>query len=393
MAERSRQSSMLSLSRLSLLLILMADHCNGHGGYIGGGTTTSVSSAFVHSRHHSGSSLSWCRNNYHPKNKHGQRPHRSSTAIHWTLGSMATAAAAPRHTIRGIEYMEVTLELPVVGLVTVLEATAESQEVLVNLALALEGDADETDSDDGVGNGGITAQEQQQQQQRLQLQSGDIYGAVLWPASLAIASYLLTAVNIQNLTVLELGAGTGLVSMAACAGGARHVLATDYEEIPLQLLQYAAAHLNPSISFSSGDSSDSESDKGVVLECKLLDMCDTKAVLPYADWVVAADIMYEPNTGRAMAVRALEALQNGSRVLIGDSPGRAGRPAFLQELERLGIQGAAFVDTVGSTVTGDRHELICGKGSTTVSREPQQLTVAIMELDPKLHLPNNVDRL
>jgi predicted nicotinamide N-methyase len=301
--------------------------------------------------------------------------------------------------------MEVTLELPVVGLVTVLEATAESQEVLVNLALGADADADadaDTDTDvensgDSVSNGGITAQEQQQKQQQQQLQSGDIYGAVLWPASLAIASHLLTAVNIQDLTVLELGAGTGLVSMAACAGGARHVLATDYEEIPLQLLQYAAANLNPNIAFSSGDSnSNNDSERrssngggnGVVLECKLLDMCDTNTVLPYADWVVAADIMYEPATGRAMAVRALEALQNGSRVLIGDSPGRAGRPAFLQELERLGVKGAAFVDTVGSTVTGERHELICGKGSTTNSQEPQELTVAIMELDPKLHLPS-----
>jgi predicted nicotinamide N-methyase len=294
--------------------------------------------------------------------------------------------------------MEVTLELPVVGLVTVLEATAESQEVLVNLALGADADVD-TDVDnngDSVSNGGITAQQKEQQQQ---LQSGDIYGAVLWPASLAIASHLLTAVNIRDLTVLELGAGTGLVSMAACAGGARHVLATDYERIPLQLLQYAATNLNPNISFSSDDTdSDSNSRsnnggaEGVVLECKLLDMCDTKTVLPYADWVVAADIMYEPATGRAMAVRALEALQNGSRVLIGDSPGRAGRPAFLQELERLGVKGAAFVDTVGSTVTGERHELICGKGSTTNSREPQELTVAIMELDPKLHLPN-VDTL
>ena len=294
--------------------------------------------------------------------------------------------------------MEITLELPVVGPLTVLEATAESQEILVNLALGTDADviADVKSRDDSASNKGITAQEQQKQQK---LQSGDIYGAVLWPASLAIASHLLTAVKIRDLTVLELGAGTGLVSMAACAGGARHVLATDYEEIPLQLLQYAAANLNPNISFSSSDSdNDSNSGSnngggnGVVLECKFLDMCDTKTVLPYADWVVAADIMYEPATGRAMAVRALEALQNGSRVLIGDSPGRAGRPAFLQELERLGVKAAAFVDTVGSTVTGERHELICGKGSTTNSREPQELTVAIMELDSKLHLPN-VDRL
>jgi predicted nicotinamide N-methyase len=287
-------------------------------------------------------------------------------------------AEAPRHTVHGIEYVEVTLDLPVIGLVTVLEATAESQEVLVNLALEIDTDEPNDGSFSAVEDNNVQNQQQQQQ-----LQSGDIYGAVLWPASLAIASHLLTAVNIKDLTVLELGAGTGLVSMAACAGGARHVLATDYEGIPLQLLQYAATHLNPGISSNNNNG---------VLECRLLDLCDTKTALPYADWVVAADIMYEPGTGRAMAARAVEALQQGSRVLVGDSPGRAGRPAFLQELERLGVTGAAFVDTVGSTVTGERHELICGKGSTSVSQEPQELTVAIMELDPKLHLPKNVNR-
>ena len=116
------------------------------------------------------------------------------------------------------------------------------------------------------------------------------------------------------------------------------------------------------------------------------DLCDYKIPLPPADWVVAADILYEPRTGRAMAHRAFEALSRGSRVLIGDSPGRAGRPAFLQELKRLGVD-AEFVDVVGQTCGGPRHELICGKDSESISVIPRKINVAIMDLDPKTSLP------
>lgn len=115
-----------------------------------------------------------------------------------------------------------------------------------------------------------------------------------------------------------------------------------------------------------------------------LDMCDFDTLLPMADVVVAADVMYEPNTGSAVARRAVEALQRGSRVLVGDSPGRAGRPAFLKELKRLGVsaEAAKFVDAVGRTCSGPRHELICGKGSMSVSKTPQELAVAIVDLNP-----------
>jgi hypothetical protein len=92
--------------------------------------------------------------------------------------------------------------------------------------------------------------------------------------------------------------------------------------------------------------------------------------------------MYEPLTGRAMAKRVWEALQRSSRILVGDSPGRAGRPAFMEELLCLGVTNAQFVDMVGQTCTGPRHELICGKGSKSVSRFPEDLVVAIMDLDP-----------
>jgi len=148
------------------------------------------------------------------------------------------------HNVSGIMCREVDVSLPTVGTVTILEgevcllmtetipsksynvlistpATAQSQDLLVNMALSL----DEIQDDD------------------LRLQKGDPYGAVLWPAASALARYLLTNVAnetpLSNLSILELGTGTGLVSMAASLAGAQSVLATDYEEIPLTMLKYA----------------------------------------------------------------------------------------------------------------------------------------------------------
>jgi len=265
------------------------------------------------------------------------------------------------HTINGIECVEVSIDISSLGEVVVLEATATSQEVLVNWALG------EENSDSSA--------------VARKLHAGDPYGAVLWPAAYAVATKILTSESyksLQNYTVLELGAGTGLVSLALLKAGVKQVIATDYEEIPLQLIEYAAKNLN-AIS-SIGQLSQ--------LKYKLLDMRNHTVPLPAADLVVAADIMYEPKTGIAMANRAVEALRRGSRVIVGDSPGRPGRKAFLDELQRLGVKNAAFVDTIGYTCTGARHDLICGPQSTSVSKNRQELSVAVMELVPTLHLPD-----
>ena len=228
--------------------------------------------------------------------------------------------ATEHHTIdESIDCVEVKLSLPIIGTVTLLEATAEAQEVLVNQAI--EDDLEH-------------------------LPSGDPYGAVLWPASTTIASYLLENKEslLKNKRILELGSGTGLISIAATLGGAASVLATDYERIPLKILDYAAYNLNGI-------------DVGTVLDMQLFDLCDDTQRLPTEDFdlIVAADVMYEPGTGKALAHRVLEALAGGCHVLIGDSPGRAGRPAFLSELKKLGLDKALFEDRVGSTVTGHRR--------------------------------------
>lgn len=281
--------------------------------------------------------------------RHDARPRSSFSRAQSTTVERCAASPlhAVGHAVEGIECTMVSLDLPLIGTVSVLEATADSQEELVNLAL----------------------REQTNLSSTISLDSGDPYGAVLWPASLSVSTYLLQNNLLRDRFVLELGTGTGLVALAAALGGAKSVLATDYEAVPLRLLRYAARNLNK---------------LPMEIDYEILDICNDQIPLPYAHIVVAADIMYEPETGRAMARRAVEALRAGSRVVVGDSPGRAGRPAFLDELKRLGVN-ATFVDTIGSTLTGARHELICGKTSKTVSKDPEELVVAILDLDPTIH--------
>ena len=64
--------------------------------------------------------------------------------------------------------------------------------------------------------------------------SFDATGGVVWEAGCALASHLLCASDaisrVRGCTVVELGSGTGLVSLAAYHAGASHVIATDLPE-------------------------------------------------------------------------------------------------------------------------------------------------------------------
>lgn len=266
---------------------------------------------------------------------------------------LSKAATNNRHTVDWVEFVEVHIDVPVIGTVTVLEATAESQEDLVDMAVALEDEIVE----------------------KQLLSAGDPYGAVLWPASWAVANFVLSSTSsIKEKTILELGTGTGLVSISAAVGGAKKVIATDYEPLALKLTDYAAHHFH-NIS---------------TMETQLLDMCDYDQALPDCDILLAADVMYEPKSGVALANRCVEALKRNPniRVIVGDSPSRPGRPFFEKRLKELGVRDAKFIDTVGKTCTGPRHELICGKQSTSISDTPKELMVSIMDLHPNMLLEN-----
>ena len=235
--------------------------------------------------------------------------------------------------VSGVECRPISLTFPTIGAITVLEATAQAQNLLVDRALEVE-------------------------------EEGDPYGAVLWPAASAMALQLIERRPKVD-SILELGTGTGLVSLVAARLGIPNVYATDYAQVPLDLLHVAAREYNQLSSIH-------------------LERYDfVQDPLPHSvDLVVAADVLYEPKTGRGLALRVVQALDAGSEVWIADSPGRAGRPAFLQELASLGVQDVAFEDVKGWTVTGDRHELICGPKSTSKSIDPEELTVAFLQLKP-----------
>lgn len=261
------------------------------------------------------------------------------------------------HSVDGVNANEVTIDIKHIGKVIILEATAEAQNELVEMAVALEDEKDPTFAQT--------------------LLHDDCYGSVLWPAASAVADYLIEVVakesqfdTLKGLTVLELGTGTGLCSIASCIAEADKVIATDYERIPLNLLNYAAKHLNDKCDESK-------------IETFLFDICDHNTPLPRNDIVIAADIMYEQSTGIAMAQRVKEALQAGSRVIIGCSPGRPGRPKFEEKMkELLPHLDATFVDVEGRTCSGERHELICGENSASISEIPKPLSVKLMDLKP-----------
>lgn len=276
--------------------------------------------------------------------------------------------------MNGIICREVNIDIKKLGGIKILEATAESQDELVEIACA-------------------TEEEIAQFQNEPLIKSGDPYGAVLWPAASAVSDYLSTTVSeefasksLEGLTILELGTGTGLCALTAALGGASRVMATDYEEVPLRLLEFAVEHVN--CGTDSGElGSGLRRSKLASIETGLFDICKHEVPLPKADIVIAADIMYEPMTGIAAAIRAVEALKAGSRVIIGCSPGRPGRPYFTDKLKELlpGIN-TEFQEVEGRTCSGPRNELICGEHSNSVSPEPKPLNVALIDLIPDMCL-------
>jgi len=204
--------------------------------------------------------------------------------------------------------------------------------------------------------------------------------------------------------VVEIGSGTGLVSLAAVAAGAPRVVATDFNALTLDLLN-GAVDLN-----FQGDKDSRRSH----IQTALFDVTDTAVPLP--TWVeepflaaktareegvaippaeeassrggsggllVCADMLYSPRTSRAVARRCAEAWALGWRVLVGDC-GRPGAVAFVKELELLGLVSLvglegdplqAFTPVTGHTLAAPRNSLI----ATQHDRE-DPISVGMLEL-------------
>jgi predicted nicotinamide N-methyase len=143
------------------------------------------------------------------------------------------------------------------------------------------------------------------------------FWAAAWPGGQALARYVLDHPElVEGRTVLDLGAGSGLVAVAAALAGARSVIASDPDP-------YSAA----AVAVNAGTN-------GVGPFAVVGDLLDDEP--PEVDVVLAGDVCYD----RVMTERVLpflgQAWLRGAAVLLGD-PGRRYVP-------REGLLAAAEYD-------------------------------------------------
>lgn len=147
--------------------------------------------------------------------------------------------------------------------------------------------------------------------------SVDPYASTLWPSSIALARELPGLIS-PGATVLDLGAGTGLVSLTAAHLGARAV-AYDHDEFALRLVDEAARL------------------QGYELETVHFDL-HSPDPLPPADLVLVADLCYDQELALAVARRVIDQVERGGVALVAD-PGRVAITDFLGYLDRRGLHG------------------------------------------------------
>jgi predicted nicotinamide N-methyase len=151
------------------------------------------------------------------------------------------------------------------------------------------------------------------------------YWADLWPSSRILADYLLQTERVpaqptrRPPSLLELGCGLGLVTMAAMRAG-YDVLATDYYEDALRFTRANAARA-----------------LGREPDTRHVDWRDFPADLRGFDRIVAADVLYEKTYPPLLSAAIARVLAPGGEAIIAD-PGRIAAPDFLAGLAADGLE-------------------------------------------------------
>ncbi|ACF45571.1 Methyltransferase type 12 [Prosthecochloris aestuarii DSM 271] len=99
------------------------------------------------------------------------------------------------------------------------------------------------------------------------------YWAEIWPSSLALSRFIIEELDLRDKPVIEIGAGVGVVSIAAARKGGK-VLSTDYSEEALRFIALNARANN------------------VELQCSQLDWRCIRISKQF-DLLFAADVLYE----------------------------------------------------------------------------------------------------
>jgi len=158
-----------------------------------------------------------------------------------------------------------------------------------------------------------------------------------WPASALLAEYLLRTTPHVGGRVIEIGAGLGLVSLAAAALG-WPVVASDYDEDALRFIRENADrnHLR-------------------LAGTMLLDYRQPPD-RPCWDCILAADLLYEERLVAPVAKWIKAALAEGGVAMVCD-PNRSTADNFHEELEKLGLSHGCFPLTGTFSGTGRRGRL------------------------------------
>lgn len=140
------------------------------------------------------------------------------------------------------------------------------------------------------------------------------YWAWPWAGGLALARYVLDhPATVRGMTVADVGAGGGIVAIAAALAGARAVTAIDIEPFAIEACRLNAEANEVTVAVSEADPAGTDARWDVIL---------------------AGDLWYESELAARMEPWLRSLATRGATVLIGDL-GRAYLPADgLQELAR-----------------------------------------------------------
>ena len=139
------------------------------------------------------------------------------------------------------------------------------------------------------------------------------FWAFAWAGGQALARYVLdNSGRVENLRVVDLATGSGLVAIAAVQAGSASIIATDIDEFAT-----TAAEMNAELN-------------RVSLEIKLEDVLHQQP--PFADVILVGDLFYEKTLAARCLAWLRQAQEQGAKIFIGD-PGRSYLPR--EHLEKL----------------------------------------------------------
>ena len=145
------------------------------------------------------------------------------------------------------------------------------------------------------------------------------YWADLWPSAKMLARSIVEEQG-RGKRLLELGCGSGLVSVAAVIAGF-DVMASDYYA---DALLFTRHNVQRNV-------------KNAAIRTREVDWRDLPKGLGRFDRVLAADVLYEPAHGDLIARAIYKTLADDGWATVAD-PGRMSRDAFVEKARELGLQ-------------------------------------------------------